>query len=98
MPCSRSSLDVAENPDAGMRHLDDRRDALGGAEPEHRHVDGRRERIAVERDDLERVPGNARLRFSVALPLTTWNSTRSPFFTRIGSPWPSMPAVDRKDA
>ena len=35
-------------------------------------------------------PGSARLRISVALPLTMCNSTRSPAFTRIGSSWPSM--------
>ena len=36
-----------------MVHLDDRRDALGGAEPEHRDFRRCRHRIAVERDDLE---------------------------------------------
>ncbi len=34
-------------------------------------------------------PGRARLRISVALPLRTWNSTRCPVLTLIGSPWPS---------
>ena len=30
------------------------------------------------------------LRISVALPLSTWNNTRCPCFTRIGSPCPRM--------
>ena len=34
-----------------------RGDALGRAEPEHRHVRRRRHRIAVERDDAEDVAG-----------------------------------------
>ena len=39
-------------------------------------------------------PGRARLRISVALPFKTWNRTRSPCFTRIGSPWPQHSPVD----
>ena len=35
-------------------------------------------------------PGKARLRVSPALALSTWNNTRSPYFTRIGSPWPNI--------
>ena len=35
-------------------------------------------------------PGRARLRISVALPFRMWNSTRSPCFTRTGSPLPSI--------
>ena len=42
-----------------MIHFDDRRDALGRAEPEHRHVRLRRHRIAVERDDAEDVAGQS---------------------------------------
>ena len=48
---------IAHDPDARMVHLDDGRDALGRPEPEHRHVLRRRHRIAVERDDFERVSG-----------------------------------------
>ena len=41
-------------------------------------------------------PGSARLRLSVALPFRTWNNTRSPGLTRIGSPWPSIrPLIEK---
>ena len=48
---------IAHDPDAGMIHLDDGGDALGGAEPEDGHIDRIRHGIAIERDDAERVAG-----------------------------------------
>jgi hypothetical protein len=64
-------VDIAHNPDAGMVHLDDRRDTFGGAEPQHRHVRLPRHRIAIQRDHSENVAGSARLRISPALALST---------------------------
>ncbi len=48
---------VAHDPDAGMIHLDDGGDALGGAEPEHGDCRGIGHGVAVECDDLELVAG-----------------------------------------
>jgi len=45
--------EIAHDPDAWMVHADDRRNPLGGAEPEGRDVSRRRDRIAVKRDDME---------------------------------------------
>ncbi len=51
--------EVSENPDAGVAHLDDRGDAFGGAQPQHRHGNGFRQRIAVQGDNGEGVPGQS---------------------------------------
>ncbi len=82
--------EIAHHPNAGTVQLDDGGDALGGPEPQHGHLRWRRYRIAVERDDPEGVAGQSEAAISPALAFNTWNSTRSPCFTRIGSPWPSI--------
>ena len=46
-------VEIAQNPDAGMIHLHDGGDALGGSQPKHRNLRGIRHRIAIERDDFE---------------------------------------------
>ena len=48
---------VAEYPHARTRHLDDGRNALGGAQPQHRHRRRVRHRVAVQRQHRERVAG-----------------------------------------
>src|SRR6185437_4940034 len=44
---------ISQHPYTGVLHFHDSRDTLGGPEPEHRHFDRLRHRIAVERHDLE---------------------------------------------
>ena len=47
---------IAHHPHSGVIHFDERRHTLGSAEPEHGHVGGHRDRIAVERHDPEDMP------------------------------------------
>src|SRR5487761_1137752 len=47
--------EIAERPDAWMAHLDDGRDALRRAQPEHRDRSGIRHGVSIERDNAERV-------------------------------------------
>src|SRR6266568_6511874 len=44
---------IAERPDTRMPHLDDGGHALAGADPEDGDARGRRNAVAIERDDLE---------------------------------------------
>jgi hypothetical protein len=49
-------VEITHNPDAWMVHLDDCGDALCGADPQHRSLSWIRHRVAVEGNDLKRVP------------------------------------------
>ena len=55
--CAVVVSEIAHQPHARMRHLDDRGDALRRAQPQDRHVRRRRDGIAVERDDAKHVTG-----------------------------------------
>jgi hypothetical protein len=46
-------VQITQDPFARMPHLHDRADALGGAQPEHGHLDRMRQSIAIQRDHLE---------------------------------------------
>src|SRR5580700_8022907 len=50
-------IEIAQDPDTGMIHLDGRGDAFSSAKPEDGHFGGIRHRISIERDELERVTG-----------------------------------------
>jgi hypothetical protein len=49
--------EVAHQPHAGMRHLDDGGDALGGGQPQERHGGWRGYRVTIERDDAKHMAG-----------------------------------------
>jgi hypothetical protein len=51
---------IAQNKDAGMIHLHDGRDALGGAEPKYGDIGGRRHRIAVKCHHTKHMSGEGK--------------------------------------